>query len=102
MDKRLAVLESLTSSGKADSFAWYALAMEYKSKGRFDDAAKTFAVLRTKDPSYVPMYLVAASMLQEMGRDQDAREWLIEGIERAEVAGNSHARDEMRALLDRV
>jgi len=102
MDKRLAVLESLTSSGKADSFTWYALAMEYKSKGRVDDALAAFSALREKDPSYVPMYLMAASMLLGVGRGDEARDWLTEGVERAGAAGNAHARDEMQSLLVEV
>ena len=99
MDKRLGILEGLASSGKADAFTWYALAMEYKSKSRIDDAMRTFMVLREKHPSYVPMYLMAGSMLLEAGRDDDAREWLTEGIEKASAAGNAHARDEMAALV---
>ena len=102
MEKRLAMLENLTSSGKADAFAWYALALEYKSKGRIDDALQTFSTLREKDPGYIPMYLMAGSMLVEAGREDEARAWLRDGIERASAAGNAHARDEMTAVLDSI
>ncbi len=102
MDKRLAMLEDLTRSGKADAFAWYALALEYKSKARFDDAMQTFSTLREKEPGYIPMYLMAGSMLIELGREQEARAWLTDGIQRAEAANNAHARDEMEALLDSI
>ena len=30
MNKRLEMLEKMTNSGQADSFAWYGLAMEYR------------------------------------------------------------------------
>ncbi len=102
MEKRLAMLENLTSSGKADAFAWYALALEYKSKGRIDDALRTFSTLREKDPAYIPMYLMAGSMLVEAGREDEARAWLQDGIERAGAAGNAHARDEMTVLLESI
>jgi tetratricopeptide (TPR) repeat protein len=102
MEKRLAMLENLTSSGKADAFAWYALALEYKSKGRIDDALRTFSTLREKDPEYIPMYLMAGSMLVEAGREDEALAWLHDGIERASAAGNAHARDEMTALVESI
>ena len=102
MDKRLAMLEGLITSGKADSFTWYALALEYKSKGRIDDALDTFSTLRKNDPSYIPMYLMAGAMLTRAGRNEDARDWLKEGIEKANAAGNTHARDEMKKLLDSI
>jgi len=102
MEKRLAMLENLTRSGKADAFAWYALALEYKSKDRIDDALQTFSTLREKDPGYIPMYLMAGSMLVEAGREDEARTWLRDGIERAGAAGNAHARDEMTALLESI
>ena len=33
MNKRLAMLEAMTKSGKADAFAWYGLGMEYRREG---------------------------------------------------------------------
>lgn len=102
MSKRLAMLEQLTSSGKADSFAWYALALEYKSASRIEDALRTFASLREIDPAYVPMYLMAGSMLIDEGRDDDARAWLAEGMQRAVAAGDAHAHDEMNGLLETI
>lgn len=102
MSKRLAMLEQLTSSGKADSFTWYALALEYKSAGRNDDALATFEKLRDVDPDYVPMYLMAGSMLVEAGREDEARSWLEAGMQRATAKGDSHAHDEMQLLIDSV
>ena len=67
MSKRLEVLEKLASSGKADSFTLYALALEYKSVGRSEDALSTFVRLREADPEYVPMYMMAGNLLMGMG-----------------------------------
>ena len=102
MSKRLAMLEQLTSSGKADSFTWYALALEYKSADRIEDALRTFDKLREIDPDYVAMYLMAGSMLVDAGREDEARLWLEQGMERANAAGNAHARDEMDGLLQAI
>jgi tetratricopeptide (TPR) repeat protein len=102
MSKRLEMLEKLSASGKADSFAWYALALEYKSVERVDDAMRAFQRLRETAPDYVPMYLMAGSMLQAMGRLDEAREWLTSGIEQARQKSDDHAKNEMTDLLDRI
>lgn len=100
MSARLEMLEKLTSTGKADSFAWYALALEYRSAERIDDALRAFGELRSRYPDYVPGYQMAGSMLASAGREDEARQWLEQGIERARAAGNDHARAEMQDMLD--
>lgn len=99
MSKRLQMLEKLTQTGQADSFAWYALALEYKSAGRIDDALQAFETLRQKDSGYVPMYLMAGSMLAEHGRREEAKTWLQQGMEVARAKGDDHARSEMADVL---
>ncbi len=102
MSKRLAMLEQMTNSGKADAFTWYALALEYKSGDRISDAMRAFESLRDFDPTYIPMYLMAGSILIDAGRDDEARSWLEDGVQRAKAAGNDHAHDEMALLLDTI
>ena len=99
MDHRLAMLEGLVSSGSVDSFTLYALAMEYRSKGRIADAIEAFSTLRDLYPEYVPGYMMAGTMLIGEDRKDEARVWLTQGIEEADAAGNAHARDEMKKLL---
>lgn len=102
MSKRLLYLEKVTSDGTADSFAWYALGLEYKGLGRIDDAVKTFERLREKDAGYVAMYLMCGTMLLDAGRANDARGWLTQGIETATKAGDGKARGELEDALSRV
>ncbi|MSP25613.1 MAG: tetratricopeptide repeat protein [Myxococcales bacterium] len=98
-DKRLAMLEGLTESGKADSFGWYALALEYRGFARIDDAVRTFRALRTRDEAYVPTYLMCGTMLATAGRNGEAREWLEHGIVQARATGNTHAASELEDAL---
>ena len=102
MSKRLAVLEKMTSAGSADPFAWYGLAMEYKGLGRSDDAVATFVKLRALDPGYVPQYLMCGTLLLDLGRHAEAREWLREGVTTARAKGDSHALSELEDALGRV
>ncbi len=97
--KRLAVLEKMTAGGSQDPFAWYGLAMEYKSLGRPEDALSTFAKLRALDASYVPQYLMCGALLAELGRHAEARDWLTAGIAAAKAKGDTHALSEMQDAL---
>jgi predicted Zn-dependent protease len=97
--KRLEMLLEMTSGPGADSFAWYALAMEQRGLGQIDEAFATFRVLREKDPSYVPTYQMCGAMLIEAGRQHEAKEWLSLGIEAARRGGNTKAVTEMQQAL---
>jgi hypothetical protein len=100
--KRLAFLRTLTSQqgpAGADPFAWYGLAMEYRSLERYGDSLATFEALRTRAPDYVPMYLMCGQMLEQIGRLDDAKAWLSAGIEQARKKGDGHALGELESAL---
>jgi hypothetical protein len=102
MSKRLAFLEKHTaagSPGNRDPFAWYGLAMEYRSLSRFEESLATFTELRGFAPDYVPMYLMCAQVLQSLGRIEDARGWLSDGSAVARAKGDGHALSEMESAL---
>lgn len=99
MSKRLAYLEKVTAEGSKDSFAWYALANEYSSVGRPDDAIRTFEKLRDLDPTYVPQYLICGQLLVNLKRNDEARTWLEQGVAAANKAGNNHALSEIQNVL---
>lgn len=96
------MLEKLTAAPHADPFAWYGLAMEYRSLGRMDDCLRTFETLRQREPSYVPMYLMAGQVLIELHRNDDARVWVQAGLEQARRKGDNHAHSELEDLMARL
>jgi predicted Zn-dependent protease len=97
--KRLEFLQKHTASGAADPFAWYGLAMEYRTLERHDEALATFETLRDKAPDYVPMYLMCGQMLEKLGRIDDAKKWLQAGMDAARKKGDSHALGELEGAL---
>jgi cytochrome c-type biogenesis protein CcmH/NrfG len=99
MNKRLEMLEKMLASGSADSFARYALAMEYRKEKRVDDSLRTFEALRESDASYLPMYLMAGQLLIEAERSAEAKPWLATGIEVAKQKGDSKALSELESAL---
>jgi tetratricopeptide (TPR) repeat protein len=96
---RLDVLEKLVARGPNDPFPYYGLAQEYRSQGRHDDALRAFGDLRGRFPGYVPQYLMAAQMLQELGRTAEARGWCEAGIEVARTARDGHSLGELESFL---
>jgi tetratricopeptide (TPR) repeat protein len=97
--KRLDFLLKMTSSGKADAFTWYALALEYKGLARIEDALATFRELRKLDQDYVPMYLMCGTMLIESQQREAAKEWLSAGLIAARKKGDAHAAGEIEGAL---
>jgi predicted Zn-dependent protease len=102
MNKRLAMLEKLTSSAQADSFAFYCLGMEYRKEARVDDALGAFGTLRARDPGYLAMYLMAGQMLREATRLAEAADWLKQGIALATEKKDSKALGELESELATV
>jgi len=96
--KRLEFLQKLTSKSE-DPFAWYGLAMEYRSLDRTDDAIAAFTALRARSPDYVAMYLMCGQTLEKAGRVPEAREWLTAGIAAALAKGDAHAAGELEGAL---
>jgi predicted Zn-dependent protease len=99
VNKRLAFLEQTTRAGGADSFAWYALALEYRKEQRFDDAVQAFETLRKNDPGYLALYLMAGQTLAEAGRAAEASTWLAQGIALARERGDSKTLSELENAL---
>lgn len=99
-EKRLEMLRKLVESNQADSFARYALAMEYRSSNMFEQALEAFRALRMRDPEYLAMYLMCGTMLVGQRLAKEARDWFEAGLQVAVRQKNSHAQSEIQAALD--
>jgi hypothetical protein len=99
MSKRLDFLVKLTGTSE-DPFAWYGLAMEYRSLQRLAESVATFEKLRVRSPDYLPMYLMCGQVLELLGRVDDARAWLSDGIAVARAKGDGHALSELEGALE--
>ncbi len=97
---RLAMIEKLIASGTTNPFHHYARAMELRSLDWLDDALSAFGEVRERFPDYVPTYLMAAQVAQELDQLEDARAWAEQGIAKAGEVGDAHAGRELEQLLD--
>ena len=100
MNKRLAMLEQLIAKGTKDPFVRYARALELRALGELERALAALDEVRTLHPDYVPTFLMAGQIAGQLGRTEDARAWLTQGVEVARVARDEHARSELQAALD--
>lgn len=99
-NKRLTMLEAMIAKGTQDPFVRYARALELRGLERLDEAVAAFEELRTLHPRYVPTFLMAGQTLVSLGRTEDARTWLTEGIQVAKEERDEHARSELQQALD--
>lgn len=93
--KRLAMFETVLAKGSTDPFHHYAYAMELRSVGRKDDALLAFDKLAVQFADYVPTYLMAAQVADELGKREDARSWADRGLVVAQKKGDGHAASEL-------
>lgn len=97
---RREMLEQFITQKPADAFARYGLAMECAKEGDNGAASEHFEKLLHNDPNYVAGYFQFAQLLARLGRPEEARKLLSEGIVVAQKAGDIHARDEMQSALN--
>ena len=99
---RREVLEDFVAANPNDAFARYGLAIECASTGDTAAAVEHFAKLLAAHPEYVPGYYHYGTLLARLGRKDEARKILTDGVAAARKAGNSHAQSEMETALQEV
>jgi hypothetical protein len=101
MDK-IAMLTEILTQHPTDAFARYGLAMAYAADGKNDDALREFSTTIQHNPDYVPAFQMSAQTLLKLGRTDEARQRLNEGLAAAARTSNAHATSEMQAMLDDI
>lgn len=103
MTTRLEMLEKMIAGGSHDPFVHYAYAMELRSTSTDDAglqaALSAFEKVKARFEDYVPTYLMAAQVCDELSDLNGAETWATAGIKTAEKAGDGHAKGELEAFL---
>jgi tetratricopeptide (TPR) repeat protein len=100
--ERMEQLKTILAQDPRNTFARYALGMEYSSAGQTDDALREFRSLLEQDANYANAFFMGAQALHSADRLPEAVQWLRDGIACAQRVGNRHAQSEMQALLDEL
>lgn len=93
-------IEEMLAEDPNDPFLRYGLAMDHVSAGDDEGAVRCFRDLIAVAADYVPAYHQAGQALLRLGRADEARGILRQGIAAARQQGNFHAAEEMQGLLD--
>ena len=102
LKSRREILEGFVAANPNDAFARYGLAVECASQSDTAAAVEHYAKLLAAHPEYVPGYYQYGTLLTRLGRKDEARTILTEGVSAARKAGNSHAQSEMETALAEV
>ena len=100
--ERAEQLKSILAQDPKNTFARYALGMEYVSAGETEPALQEFRTVLEVDANYANAFVMGAQALQQAERIADAVQWLHDGIACAQRAGNRHAENEMQSLLEEL
>ena len=101
MDK-IGMLTEILQQNPKDSFARYGLAMAYAADGKTEEALREFATTTEHNPDYVPAYQMSAQTLVKVGRIDEARARVQEGLAACDRTGNAHAASEMQGILQEI
>lgn len=92
-------IEAMLAAAPQDTFLRYALALELDKEGQHEASLAWLRGLTKDEPPYVPAFFMAGQQLARLGRTEEARDVLRDGIEAARCQGNSHAAGEMAEFL---
>ncbi len=96
---RIQMLTQIVNENPNDAFARYGLAMEFSKADDAESAMQHFNRLVELHPDYAAGYFMAAQLLARVGRTDEAKTLLTNGIAAAARSGNDHARGEMELML---
>lgn len=96
---RRETLEQFLANKPEDAFARYGLALECVKQGDDQAATDNFRKLLQIHPTYVAGYFQFGQLLARVGKIEEAKRLLSDGVVVAQKAGDMHARDEMQSAL---
>lgn len=99
MSSRRERIEVMLADDPQDIFLRYSLALELDKEGENTASLEKLAELYGESPPYVPAFFMAGQQLVRLGRVEEARTVLRDGIEAAREQGDSHAAGEMSEFL---
>ena len=92
-------IEAMLAEEPGDVFLRYSLAMEQEKAREHDSSIALLRGLMTEQPPYVAAFFRAGQQLASIGRIEEARTALRDGIENARRQGDTHAAGEMSEFL---
>lgn len=92
-------IESMLVDDPSDRFLRYSLAMELDKEANHEGSLTRLRQLMADEPPYVAAFFMCGQQLARLGRTNEARAALRDGIEEARRQGDAHAAGEMSEFL---
>ena len=83
-----------------DTFARYALGLEYMSSGENENARDIFEEVRVLDPNYVATYYQLGKVYELLGEENEARKVYEKGVYVAASQGDEHTKQELEQAIN--
>jgi Tfp pilus assembly protein PilF len=97
---RLENLKKMLETDPQDTFARYALGLEYASSGENELAREMFEELRVLDPNYVATYYQLGKVYELLGDENGSRKIYEKGMYVAASQGDEHTKAELEQALN--
>ncbi len=92
-------IEVMLADDPHDPFLRYSLALELAKEGDYERSLEGLYGLTRDTSPYVPAFFMAGQQLAKLGRIEEARAILRDGVEEARRQGDAHAAGEMAEFL---
>jgi tetratricopeptide (TPR) repeat protein len=99
---RIESLKEMLAVDPQDSFARYALGLEYASQNEIEKAKDTFEELRTLDPNYSATYYQLGKTYELLGDEPAARKVYEKGIYVSASQNDMHTKSELEQALNEL
>lgn len=97
---RIDTLTEMLAQDPENAFARYGLAMEFVREERLEAAVAEFRALISTKPDYAAAYYHFGQTLGKLGRIDEARDVMEQGVIVTTRIGDGHTRSELQAALD--
>ena len=101
-DSRIDSLKQMLEKNPDDSFAKYAIGLEYMSLNKPEMAKEMFESLRVSDPKYSATYYQLGKVYEILGENQMAGKVYEQGIFVTTQQGDDHARSELEQAINEL
>ena len=97
---RIDNLKNMLQTDPNDTFARYALGLEYLSNNEHENAKNIFEELKTLDPNYVATYYQLGKTYEILGDENEARKAYEKGIFVSASQSDFHTKEELEQALN--
>ena len=99
---RLETLKTMLKKDPDDSFARYAVGLEYASNNELEKAAEVFEQLIGSDSNYHAAYYQLGKIYEKLGEFDKAHKIYEKGIYVTASQSEFHAKEELESALDEL